>query len=272
MKILITGAGGQIGKYLANYLESTHQVVALSRRDLDVTDRARVETILTESRFDAVVNCAAEGRDMALSNDRHIFENNVTGFDNLASFADCYGKLINFGSGAEFDLTTDIYMAQETDIFNCDPTHSYGASKNLISRKIHSMPNAYNLRIFGCFDSLADSSRPMKMVTSRLDAGLSYSVGNDRWFDMISLKDVAVVVEHTIAQGLPHQDINLVYENKYKLSDFLKLFCTATGRDPNKIEIGNTISKNYCGDGSRLKSCHLDLFGLEKSIDHIFHL
>lgn len=266
MKILITGAGGFIGKYLANYLGTEHQVVALSRRDLDIVDRPRLEAIVTETRFDAIVNCAAEGRDQTMVEDQYIFKNNIDGFNNLASLADCYGKLINFGTGAEFDLSTNIYMAREEDIFKCEPKQSYGASKNLISRKIYDMPNAYNLRIFGCFDQSENERRPIKMVTARLDAGIPFSVGNDRWFDMMSLSDIARVVEQVLNNNVHDRDLNLVYDKKYKLSDFLKLFCTITGRDPAQIEVGNVSDKNYCGDGSRLKSYGFDLLGFEKSI------
>jgi dTDP-4-dehydrorhamnose reductase len=60
MKVLVTGAGGMLGHDVVRVAEDMrHQVVALSRDDLDVTDPARVERIITRERPGAVINCAA---------------------------------------------------------------------------------------------------------------------------------------------------------------------------------------------------------------------
>jgi dTDP-4-dehydrorhamnose reductase len=60
MKVLVTGAGGMLGHDLVRVAEDMrHQVVALTREDLDVTDPARVERIITRERPGAVINCAA---------------------------------------------------------------------------------------------------------------------------------------------------------------------------------------------------------------------
>jgi dTDP-4-dehydrorhamnose reductase len=60
VKVLVTGAGGMLGHDLVRVAEDMrHQVVALTRDDLDVTDPARVERIITRERPGAVINCAA---------------------------------------------------------------------------------------------------------------------------------------------------------------------------------------------------------------------
>jgi dTDP-4-dehydrorhamnose reductase len=60
MKVLVTGAGGMLGHDVVRVAEDMrHQVVALTRDDLDVTDPARVERIITRERPGAVINCAA---------------------------------------------------------------------------------------------------------------------------------------------------------------------------------------------------------------------
>src|SRR5690606_38618686 len=58
MRILITGANGMLGHDLQAVLaESEHTVTALSRGDLDITDRAAVDDAVRG--HDWVVNCAA---------------------------------------------------------------------------------------------------------------------------------------------------------------------------------------------------------------------
>lgn len=58
MRVLITGAGGQVGSEVALHL-SHHEVVALERAQLDICDRTRVEQTVGSLLPDAVVHCAA---------------------------------------------------------------------------------------------------------------------------------------------------------------------------------------------------------------------
>jgi dTDP-4-dehydrorhamnose reductase len=60
MRILVTGAAGMLGSDVVRAGEFVnHEVVALSRSDLDVTDRSAVRRTIADERPDAVVNCAA---------------------------------------------------------------------------------------------------------------------------------------------------------------------------------------------------------------------
>ena len=58
MRILITGAGGQLGRALIAALHG-HEVTALRRRDLDITDREAVRSAIKLSAPDVVLNAAA---------------------------------------------------------------------------------------------------------------------------------------------------------------------------------------------------------------------
>ena len=58
MKVLVTGADGQLGLALRR-LSSDHEIVACSRSTLDITDSTSVIRVLGEHRTDVVVNCAA---------------------------------------------------------------------------------------------------------------------------------------------------------------------------------------------------------------------
>lgn len=60
MKVLVTGAGGQLATdVLVVGHRSGDDVVALSRADLDITDRPAVDRAVARARPDLVVNCAA---------------------------------------------------------------------------------------------------------------------------------------------------------------------------------------------------------------------
>ena len=59
-KVLVSGSGGQLGLELAELLPRRgHEVVALSKGELDVTDFGGVRLALEEHAPDVVVNAAA---------------------------------------------------------------------------------------------------------------------------------------------------------------------------------------------------------------------
>jgi len=58
MRILITGAGGQLGRSLIAALHS-HEVTALRHTDLDITDREAVRSAIKFAAPDVVINAAA---------------------------------------------------------------------------------------------------------------------------------------------------------------------------------------------------------------------
>ncbi|MFN3630546.1 MAG: dTDP-4-dehydrorhamnose reductase [Casimicrobiaceae bacterium] len=59
MKLLITGAGGQLGRALARRLAQRHEIAALDRQELDLTDGRAIAQALATHRPEVVLNCAA---------------------------------------------------------------------------------------------------------------------------------------------------------------------------------------------------------------------
>lgn len=59
MKILITGANGQLGRELQRTVPSEWGITAIGTADCDITDSAAVVTLIEGLRPDVVVNCAA---------------------------------------------------------------------------------------------------------------------------------------------------------------------------------------------------------------------
>jgi dTDP-4-dehydrorhamnose reductase len=63
MRVLITGAGGHIGRRLARLFSRAHTVTALGHLDLDVTDPQAVHDRILVERPDLVINCSVLGVD-----------------------------------------------------------------------------------------------------------------------------------------------------------------------------------------------------------------
>ena len=60
MRLLVLGSGGMLGRAVArDAARLGHDVVALERRDLDITDADHVERVVAAAEPGAVINCAA---------------------------------------------------------------------------------------------------------------------------------------------------------------------------------------------------------------------
>jgi dTDP-4-dehydrorhamnose reductase len=60
MRLLVTGAAGMLGRdVLTAAGDAGHQIAALARADLDITDAAAVRAAIRTARPEAVINCAA---------------------------------------------------------------------------------------------------------------------------------------------------------------------------------------------------------------------
>jgi dTDP-4-dehydrorhamnose reductase len=60
MRVLVTGAGGMLGRYVAaSASQHNHEVIALSHAELDITAAGAVRGAVADERPDVIVNCAA---------------------------------------------------------------------------------------------------------------------------------------------------------------------------------------------------------------------
>jgi dTDP-4-dehydrorhamnose reductase len=129
VKLLVTGAGGMLGRHVATAAERDgHDVVALARGDLDVTDAQAVWRAFDAERPAAVVNCAAyTDVDGAEADEEAATFLNGTGAGNVAAAAAAVGAAVIHPS-------TDYVFdgSQRSPYVESDPTgprSAYGRSK-----------------------------------------------------------------------------------------------------------------------------------------------
>ena len=128
MKILITGAQGQLGAELLNLLEEKHEVLGFSRRDLDVTDVAETEEIICRNSPDIVIHCAAlTDVDGCELDPEQAYSVNAFGTQNVAIACKKCGATVVFVST---DYVFDGAKGEPYIEFDrVNPINTYGASK-----------------------------------------------------------------------------------------------------------------------------------------------
>jgi dTDP-4-dehydrorhamnose reductase len=125
MRLLVTGAAGMLGRDVVTAAESAgHDVVALARAELDITDPDAVRAAVADARPDAVVNCAAwTDVDGAEEHEADATRINGDGPGNLAAAAPF---LVHVSSDYVFDGTaTEPYTEGDPT----GPRTAYGRSK-----------------------------------------------------------------------------------------------------------------------------------------------
>lgn len=261
---MITGSRGFIGSYLTQYLkEAGHRVFECNRDTLNLLDRAAVSKFFEQNYFDVVIHTALVGREnlYELKETLHdpLIKENLAMWDNLVVNRHRFKRLINFGSGNEMDTDLDITLAEEKIIFDREPKYTYGWVKNFISRDLVQYENFHTLRLFGVFHYTENSKRFFKKIYkhSRQD----FHIFQDRFFDFINLEDVAPMVDIIVNGQCKHNDINVVYKDKYKLSEMAAQFNDITASQTNII-VDNANGPNYTGDYERFYSYNTPKFGL----------
>lgn len=129
MKVLVTGAAGQLGVDLVRHcVDAGDDVVALDRTGLDITDRDAVVAAVTAARPDAVMNTAAyTAVDACESNVELAHLVNATAVGHLAEACAASGAhLVHVSTDYVFDGTLD-RPYRESDEPN--PQSVYGQSK-----------------------------------------------------------------------------------------------------------------------------------------------
>jgi dTDP-4-dehydrorhamnose reductase len=128
MKLVVTGAGGMLGHDVVRVAKDIrHQVVALTHEDLDITDPAKVERLITRERPGAVINCAAwTNVDGAEESEREASVINGQGAGFIADAANKVGaKVLYPSTDYVFDGTSGPYGESDDPA----PINAYGRTK-----------------------------------------------------------------------------------------------------------------------------------------------
>jgi dTDP-4-dehydrorhamnose reductase len=210
VRIAVPGGRGQLGAAIVQEFARFHDVVALGRDELDVTDDRAVAGVMAAVRPDVIVNCAAYN-DVDRAEDQPVDALNANAFAvrALARAAVEHGAaLVHYSTDFVFDGTAS-EPYRETDRPN--PRSVYAASKLIGEWFALDTTRAYVLRVeslFGRVQGGPPSRGSIATIVNTLLAGGAARVFEDRTVSPTYVVDAARatrrLVESNAAPGLYH--------------------------------------------------------------------
>jgi dTDP-4-dehydrorhamnose reductase len=206
MRVMVTGAAGQLGSTIVQVFHGRADIVGVDRRSLDITDVTSVLRRVRAERPDVIINCAAYNAVDAAEDDPQVaLAGNAFGVLALArAAAEVDATLVHYSTDFVFDgRATEPYSEEDSP----NPESTYGASKLLGEWFGADAPAHYVLRV----ESLFGGTHRRSSIDRILDAiveGKPARVFVDRHVTPSYVVDVAgatwMLLEMRAAYGLYH--------------------------------------------------------------------
>jgi dTDP-4-dehydrorhamnose reductase len=260
VKWLITGASGQLGRTLAEFLKAKHlDVVALGRDSLDISDISAIDAVISEVHADMVINCAAwTDVDGAESEKDAALKTNALGPQYLAKrFKESGARFIHISTDFVFGADEkDVYLESDPQ----SPVNYYGESKaigeNLV---LAEYPEAIILRAAWLYSpygknfpkaiirKLITNSAPLNVVIDQVGQPTSCLSLSQTIFDLAARTELAgagsVGTESSGAESalqvLARAALSGIFHGaavgQVSRFDFAQAIAQEIGEDPNRI-------------------------------------
>jgi|TARA_B100001750_G_scaffold239474_1_gene247597 dTDP-4-dehydrorhamnose reductase len=207
VKVLITGADGQLGSTFVRVLGDSYEVVGTVRHELDLTNDVSVRAVVSEVRPDLILNCAAYNEvDSAERCSETALAVNAFGVQSLAVMAsECHSTLVHFSTDFVFDGNTSLPYS-EADTPN--PQSVYAVSKLLGEWFAALTPRYYVIRVeslFGGVTSVNNESHrsSLDLLADALLENRTVRAFTDRVVSPSYVEDVAEATTGILTRGLP---------------------------------------------------------------------
>jgi dTDP-4-dehydrorhamnose reductase len=207
MKVLITGAHGQLGQELQRLCPPGIDCLPLGRPELDITSKAGVHQCLGDLQPQVVINCAAyTAVDGAETKPDLALEINAQGTENLAMAAERIGaRVLHISTDFVFDGAADTPYATDHD---ARPLGVYGHSKLAGENRLQQiLPlDSVVLRTAWLYSALGGNfvKTMLRLMREREELG----VVADQWGSPTWARGLAValwkMLDHPAAHGIYH--------------------------------------------------------------------
>ena len=252
-RILFTGGTGFLGRNLVPVLSEKYEIYAPSRTELDLKDIESVEKYISNHSFDVIIHAAIPNIAFnPLDQEETLLRDSLLAFLKLHQLQDEYGKLIYFGSGAEFDKSMPIVRVSENDFGKRIPVNDYGIAKYAMNQLCRTSINMYNLRIFGTYGPTDSNSRLPSYVIRRCLSGKSIELNQNCVFDYMNVFDLVPVLDYFIENEPMYHDYNVCSGTQIEILQICEIIQRElqTHLPVHKKKEG--FNNEYTGDNTRI--------------------
>lgn len=250
--IFLTGSTGFIGKNILPILSQRYSVLAPGRQELDLSDDSNVRDYLARHQADYLVHCAILNPAKDADAGKGIYDDTVNVFKRLTAAP--FRKIIYIGSGAEYDKSGNIILAQEDNLESANPTDEYGRAKHDIALLSRASANIYNVRIFGCYGPEEPERR---FIRHAIDCCLRHepiSIRQDCRFSYVFVQDLGQAIIRMLDGQPRYHDYNLCGGRPWLLSELANIVKHLMKADV-PVQVGTPgLANEYTGDDTRFVS------------------
>ena len=252
-KILLTGGTGFIGRNLKeSYLKDKYELYAPTRAELNTADTASVDAYFQKHEFDVVLHGAVKPGHRNAPDHSQLFYTNVRMFENLARHNDCFGKFINFGSGAVYDVSRNNSCVTENDRFISMGADEHSFCKYVVAKRIESLPRFVDLNIFGIFGKYEDYAiRFISNAICKSLFGLPITLRQNRRFSYLDVNDLPAILEGFIEKDVEFSSYNVVPDGFAELRSIAEYVASKNGSEVLVASEGYGL--DYYGSNARLR-------------------
>ena len=256
--VAIMGARGFVGKSLSLYLKDKYNVLPVTRDDFSFLDGDKVKEFIEKEKIDVIINCANQGGSRKTENDKtfvDVIGNNLKMFCNMESAMKPGMKMINFGSGAQYNKIRDLHKVNEDLIGEVLPTDDYGFSKYVMSKYLagQSEKNIYNPIIFGLYGEYEDYT--FKFISNAIIKNLlemPIIINQNVIFDYMYVYDFLKIIELLIENDYSNKEFNITPTESVDLVSIANII-NECGNYKSEITVKNPgLNYEYTGDNTRL--------------------
>lgn len=273
-RILVTGGTGFIGKnILESYLKDKYVLVTPGRIELDLSNDDNVAAYFLKNEFDVVMHCAIKPGHRNANDPDNIYFPNSRMFFNLLKHQDKWGKLINMGSGAIYDMRHYLPKMPESYFGTHIPVDQHGYWKYNFGKLLPGLQNVYDLRIFGVFGKYEDYL--IRFISNNICKSifdLPITIRQNRKFDYLYIDDLMPILGHFIEIDPVEKSFNVTPDNAIELLEIANIIKRITGNDKDIVVTEEGMGLEYSGDNSLLRQeiKGLELTPIEKAIQLLY--
>jgi GDP-L-fucose synthase len=197
---------------------------------------------------------------------------------NLAPGQERFGKMIHFGSGAEYDRV-ELPARVGEDYFDTRvPRDPYGFSKYVCAKYIERTERIVDLRLFGVFGIYEDYTvRFISNACCRALKGLPIVIRQDVVFDYLYVKDLVKITKWFIENNARHKAYNVCTGRPVALTELAREIAReaaqVSGRNPSVSVMSKGMGPEYSADNSRMltEMSRYQFWDLQSSIAELYH-